>query len=293
MTVNRLDKISVKFASGEILNKSEMDTVVSTEDLLSLGALADARRRKRHGDRVTFVRVCEVPLADRFDLPVRKIPAGAGEVRLVGNPKDGASAIAATNWIIGAAGSIPLTGFALDDLAESCDGDAVALSELLKELKGAGLSGIAEARMDRLSDPELMVLAAGSGLAVGRLTVAEANGVALSRQVADWGSALDGVRAIAPLSRTTKGTTGYCDLRQVALARLLIDNIDSIQVDWNLYGPKLAQVALTFGVDDLDAVSPSDSDEQGWRRSPLEEVKRNILAASLVPLERNGRFELR
>ena len=293
MTVNRLDKISVKVASGEMLNESDMEAVVATEDLLALGAIAAARRRKRHGDRVTFVRVFEVPLPERFDLPVREIPAGAGEVRLVGNPKDGESAIAATRWMIGATGSIPLTGFALDDLAEACGGDSVALSELLKELKGAGLAGIAEVRMDRLSDPELIVLAAGSGLVVGRLTVAEANCAVLARRVADWGSAVDGVRAIAPLSPTTKVTTGYYDVRQVALARLLVDSIDSIQVDWNLHGPKLAQVALTFGADDLDAVSPIDSHEEGWRRSPLEEVTRNILAASFVPLERNGRFELR
>lgn len=293
MTVNGLDEISVKFAAGETLNEIDVDTVVATKDLLALGALADDRRRKRHGDRVTFVRVFEVALPERLDLPVREVPAGAGEVRIVGNPRDGASAIAATHWMFASTGSIPLTGFALDDLAETCGGDGVALSELLEELKGAGLAGIAEVRMDRLSDPGLMVLAAGAGLAVSRLTVAEANGVALARRVADWGSAVDVVRAVAPLARAANVTTGYYDVRQVALARLLVDNVDSIQVDWNLYGPKLAQVALTFGADDIDAVSPLDSHEQGWRRAPLEEVTRNILAASLVPVERNGRFELR
>ena len=38
----------------------------------------------------------------------------------------------------------------------------------------------------------------------------------------------------------------------LALARLLVDNIDSIQVDWGRYGAKLAQVALIFGADDVD-----------------------------------------
>jgi aminodeoxyfutalosine synthase len=87
-------------------------------------------------------------------------------------------------------------------------------------------------------------------------------------------------------------STGYDDLRRVALARLVVDNIGSIQVDWRLYGPKLAQVALTFGADDVDAVSPIDALEHGWRRAPLEEITRNVSAAALVPVERNGRFEI-
>jgi len=85
-------------------------------------------------------------------------------------------------------------------------------------------------------------------------------------------------------------STGYEDVRQVALARLLVDNIESIQVDWRGYGPQLAQVALTFGADDVDGVCPTDASEHGPRRAPLEEITRNIRAAGLVPVERDGRF---
>ena len=66
----------------------------------------------------------------------------------------------------------------------------------------------------------------------------------------------------------------------------------SIQVDWSLYGPKLAQVALTVGADDVDAVSPLDDLSEGRRRAPLEEIRRNIRAAGLEPVERDGRFDL-
>ena len=66
----------------------------------------------------------------------------------------------------------------------------------------------------------------------------------------------------------------------------------SIQVDWTLYGPKLAQVALTVGADDVDAVSPFDETTQGRRRAPLEEIVRNIKAAGLQPVERDGRFDI-
>ena len=51
-------------------------------------------------------------------------------------------------------------------------------------------------------------------------------------------------------------------------------NIESIQVDWPLYGPKLAQVALTVGADDVDGVAAVDPGVLGTRRSPIEEIQR-------------------
>src|SRR5438034_1330763 len=102
------------------------------------------------------------------------------------------------------------------------------------------------------------------------------------------------VRAFAPLPRTMNPavpTTGYEDVKRIALARLVVDNVPSIQVDWSLYGPKLAQVALTVGADDVDAVSAEDETGEGRRRSPIEEIRRNIKSAGQEPVERNGRFE--
>ncbi len=89
--------------------------------------------------------------------------------------------------------------------------------------------------------------------------------VALILRAAELQHALGWLPSFAPLPRSWSAaspTTGYEDVRQIALARLLADNIPSIQVDWSLYGPKLAQVALTVGADDLDAVSALD-DESG------------------------------
>ena len=99
----------------------------------------------------------------------------------------------------------------------------------------------------------------------------------------------------APLPRTTSiahPSTGYDDVKLIATARLAAGNIESIQVDWALYGPKLAQVALTMGADDVDAVSPLQGD-LGRRRSPIEEIRGNIRAAGLEPVERDGAYEVR
>ena len=66
------------------------------------------------------------------------------------------------------------------------------------------------------------------------------------------------IHAINPLPAvvtTFRPTTGYDDVKTVAIARLAAPNVANVQVDWLRYGPKLAQVALTFGADDLDGVT--------------------------------------
>jgi aminodeoxyfutalosine synthase len=107
-------------------------------------------------------------------------------------------------------------------------------------------------------------------------------------------STAGGFRALAPLPRqlsSASPTTGYDDVKAVALARLLLPDVPSIQVDWPLYGPKLAQVGLIVGADDIDGVLALDGGALGARRSALEEVRGNIRAAGLSAAERNGRFE--
>lgn len=47
-------------------------------------------------------------------------------------------------------------------------------------------------------------------------------------------------------------TTAMDDLKNVAAARLMLDNFDHIKAYWVMIGEKLAQVALNFGADDLD-----------------------------------------
>ena len=47
-------------------------------------------------------------------------------------------------------------------------------------------------------------------------------------------------------------TSGIEDLRNVAVARLMLDNFPHIKAYWVMIGPKMAQVALSFGADDMD-----------------------------------------
>ena len=47
-------------------------------------------------------------------------------------------------------------------------------------------------------------------------------------------------------------TSGIDDLKNIAVARLLLDNFPHIKAYWVMIGPKMAQVALSFGADDMD-----------------------------------------
>lgn len=279
--------------SAAAVNETEARELLAEPNLIAVGVRGDEERRRRHGTKTTFVRVLEVHAdAVPADLPAA---ASAGEIRVVGAPASVAAAVAAVQAARALAGSIPVTAFSLADLLDLAGGSTAALTDLAGRLAAAGLEIVAEAPVDVLPDAAAAVRAArDGGLQVPRLTVHTAETpVRLAALARDIQSATGGVRAFAPLPRVTSvahPTTGYDDVKVIAMARLLAANIDSIQVDWPLYGPKLAQVALTMGADDVDGISPLEG-VLGRRRSPIEEIRGNITAAGLEPFERNGRFE--
>lgn len=271
----------------------EAERLWQAHDILGLGARADAVRRQRHGDRVTFVRVATVTIDTAREA---QWPAAAREIRIVGRPRDVSEAEQAVGAVVRRAEGRPVTAFSLGDL-HALAPEGARFVDVLTRLFGAGLGAVAAADVDGLDDPRPAVEAVlAAGGRVARFTVDRTppgSPVPLFLTVRALQEATGAVRAFAPLARTVEAstpTTGYEDVKSVAIARLLVDNVGSIQVDWALHGPKLAQVALLFGADDLDAVPADDESAAGQRRAPLEEVKRNIRAASLTAVERDGRF---
>jgi len=275
----------------------ELSALASSRDIITLGARADDVRRHLHGLRTTFLRVARV--SAKLDEPI-EVPSGAGELRIEGAPESRAAAIERVSRAVASARATPVSAFSLADLEQLAARESTVLRGLLEELRGAGLELVSEAPIDLLQSPRRSIEEVNiAGLTLARLTVhrlPSPDTVALMKEVAALQRDVAVIRAFAPLPRTmnaTVPTTGYDDVRRIALARLIVDNVPSIQVDWSLYGPKLAQVALTVGADDVDGVSPVDGATEGPRRSPLQEVIRNIRAAGQEPVERNGRFDRR
>jgi len=277
------------------VSDAELTTLAESHDIIALGMQADAVRREKHGNRTTFVRVAAV---DAHPGAALSWPAAAGEIRIVGVPAGRTAAVARVREVAAAAKGVPVSGFALSDLEQLAAQEKATLREILEELSAVGLELVSEAPFDTLQDARRSIEEVNiAGLALSRLTIHKlpsADTASWLKKIVDLQHAVGVIRAFAPLPRQANPavpTTGYDDVKRVALARIVVQNIPSIQVDWSLYGPKLAQVALTVGADDVDAVSADDDGADGRRRAPLEEIQRNIRAASQEPVERNGRFE--
>ena len=94
-----------------------------------------------------------------------------------------------------------------------------------------------------------------------------------------------------PLEHLPK-TTGMLDIKQIAVSRLVLDNFPHIKAYWQMLTPKIAQIALRFGADDLDGTVVEEkiyhdagaTTPQGLRR---QELIRLIREAGREPVERD------
>jgi hypothetical protein len=255
--------IAERARAGETLTAAEIDELAAS-DILSLGMLADEVRRARVGNTVTFTRVIELnqgasgaPGASGALGALGALGASGAvgaELRITTLPAtfDETEAFVAEARML--AGAQRLTGFSLADLADRQWGTLV---EILKRLRRAG--------GDRRSSWLVHL-----------------------RDLVQKFPDIDVVNPLAREQSVAVPTTGYDDVRSVALARLALPTVRTIQVDWTQYGPKLAQVALTFGANDLDRVSTVDDDSLGRRRTSVEDVRRNIEAAGFTPVEKTA-----
>lgn len=91
------------------------------------------------------------------------------------------------------------------------------------------------------------------------------------------------------------GTTGFMDLKTLAVSRLLLDNFLHIKAYWIMLGVKLAQVALNFGADDLDGTVMEESighmaGATSAEALTPEELEALIRGAGRVPVQRDTFF---
>jgi aminodeoxyfutalosine synthase len=87
-------------------------------------------------------------------------------------------------------------------------------------------------------------------------------------------------------------TTGFQDLKNIAIARLMLDNIPHVKAYWIMMTPRIAQIALRFGADDIDGTVVEEkiyhdagaTTSQSMRRGDL---LRLIKMAGRTPVERD------
>ena len=94
-----------------------------------------------------------------------------------------------------------------------------------------------------------------------------------------------------PLAHIPK-PTGYDDLRNIAISRLLLDNFDHIKAYWVMLTPAVAQIALRFGANDIDGTVVEekiyhDAGAKTAEFTSRSDLERLIRAAGRIPVERD------
>ena len=99
------------------------------------------------------------------------------------------------------------------------------------------------------------------------------------------------------LHRTGTATTGFDDLKNLAVGRLFLDNIPHIKTHWIMVTPALSQTALHFGVDDLEGTVVREKiyHEAGAHTAQsmtLDDILGLIRGAGKQPVERDSFYQV-
>ncbi len=86
--------------------------------------------------------------------------------------------------------------------------------------------------------------------------------------------------------------SGLMDLKTMAVSRLILDNFPHIKAYWVMLGIKTAQLALSFGADDLDGTVVHekiyhDAGSDSPQELSVAEIRRLIEEAGRIPVERD------
>lgn len=98
------------------------------------------------------------------------------------------------------------------------------------------------------------------------------------------------------LDRTGSATTGYEDLKNIAVARLFLDNFDHVKTHWPMVTPFMSQVVLDFGCDDVEGTVVYERvyHEAGARTQmhlPYHGLVELIRGAGKRPVERDSFYQ--
>jgi aminodeoxyfutalosine synthase len=98
------------------------------------------------------------------------------------------------------------------------------------------------------------------------------------------------------MGRVGTATTGYEDLKNIAVARLFLDNIPHVKTHWPMVTPFVSQIALSFGCDDVEGTVVferiyHDAGAHTAMHLPYMDLVRLIRGAGKVPVERDSLYQ--
>ena len=98
------------------------------------------------------------------------------------------------------------------------------------------------------------------------------------------------------LGRVGSATTGYEDLKNIAVGRLFLDNIPHVKTHWPMVTPFLSQIALSFGCDDVEGTVVyeriyHEAGSKTQMHMPYGGLVQLIRGAGKRPVERNSLYQ--
>ena len=99
------------------------------------------------------------------------------------------------------------------------------------------------------------------------------------------------------LNRKGLATTGFDDLRMLAVGRLYLDNIQHIKTHWIMVTPFLSQTSLSFGVNDMEGTVVREKIYHAVgahtpQAMTLAEILKLIRGAKKIPAERDSFYNI-
>ncbi len=212
------------------------------------------------------------------------VHAGATEVHVVGGCRpevDLDYCLAVTGRLCEAFPEVCIQAWTAVEVAWAAEQSGVSVAEALGRLKAAGLTGMPGGGAEifaphvrrricpnKISGEAWLAVqraAHGLGLATNATMLYGHVETAADRvdhllRLRDLQDETGGIQSFIPLPFHPEGTafpdlpgpTAVDDLRTMAVARLLLDNVPHLKAFWVMLGPDLAQVALRFGADDIN-----------------------------------------
>jgi aminodeoxyfutalosine synthase len=200
-----------------------------------------------------------------------------------------------------------------------------SVPETLKELKAAGLDSLTGGGAEIFRKEVRSAIARGKESAAEYLDVhrtwhrlgGRSTCTMLYGHVESLADRVDHLRQLRELQDETHGFTGFIPLpyqpenndlpvahpptgfdllRTIAVARLFLDNFDHLTAYWVGMGPRMAQVALSYGADDLHGtIIEEHIFHMAGSKSPQlqteKELVKAIREAGRIPVQRNTFYE--
>ena len=355
--------IADRVGEGQRLTTDDGAYLFRTPDLLGLGALADARNRALHGDRVTFAanqhinptNICVLRKTCVF-CSYARLPKEAGAYRytldeVLNEAATANSTLTREFHIVGGldmqAGlsyyadmfralkekfpHVHIKALTAVEIAHIARLERMSYKEVLATLREAGLDtmpgggaevfgrGVRATIADRKLAAEqwLDVHRTAHGLGI------RSNCTMLYGHVETIDDRIEHLEMLRALQDETGGflayiplayhpdhnelgrtlgregtaTSGFDDLRNLAVGRLFLDNIPHIKTHWIMVTPFLSQTAMHFGVDDIEGTVVREKiyHEAGAHTAQamtLDQILRLIRGAAKVPAERDSFYQI-